>query len=207
MRKKSTYQDLKKTYFSQVKELIEIVRIVTNDLLRIINKSSEMAHKYRQSSEREFLDEQGTWYRLANRITITTIETACYKMKQITLLMFDTTGKPLSPKDRDKLLEKKSDGSPHYLKPQENVKFAFKMLAEALGFPFKIKYDKEWSNFLKVIRKRHALTHPKSLVDLKMSVQDHENTAHAFDWFNSIFNQFSDEMKKNQKYKVKLVIP
>lgn len=206
MKKKFTYKDLKKIYFSQVNELIEIINILMNDLSRIIKRSNEMAIKYRENSESKFLNEQGTWFRLANRITITTIETIFYKMKQITLLLFDYTGKTLSPKDREKLSEMKSDGSPCYLKTHENMKFAIKMFADVLGIQFKIKYDKEWSNFLKVIKKRHALTHPKFSTDLNMSVHDHNNSVNAFGWFYSILKQFTNEIERNKKIKMKLEI-
>ena len=75
------------------------------------------------------------------------------------------------------------------------------MFANALGFPFKITYDRKWANFLKVVRKRNSLTHPKSLNDLNMSARDHNNTADAFVWFGSLIKQFIDEMDKEKKIK------
>ena len=204
MMKKITHQNLKKIYFSQVNELAKIINILMKDLERVIDKSNEMVNKYKQKPEKIFLDQQETWFRQANRITITTIDAICFKMKQITLLLFDNSDKNLSPEDREKLSEKKSDGSPHYLRTHKNVKFAFKMLAKISGFPFEIKFDKKWANFLKVVRKRNSLTHPKSLNDLNMSARDHNNTADAFSWFGSLIKQFNDEIDKDKKIKVKL---
>ena len=204
MMKEITHQNLKKIYFSQVNELTKIINILMKDLTRVIDKSKEMANKYKQKPGKIFLDQQETWFRQANRITITTIDAICFKMKQITLSMYDYTDKSLSENDRKKLSERRSDGSPHYLKTHENVKFAFKMFANALGFPFKITYDKKWANFLKVIEIRNSLTHPKSSNDLKMSVRDHNNTADAFVWFGSLIEQFIDEIDKEKKIKVKL---
>ena len=174
------------------------------DLNRVVDKSNEMINKDKQKSEKIFLDQQETWLRQANRITITSIEAICFKMKQITLLLFDNTDKNLSQNDREKLSEKKNDGSPRYLRTNENVKFAFKMFAKVLGFPFKIRFDEKWANFLKVIEIRNSLTHPKSSNDLKISVRDHNNTADAFIWFNSLIKQFLNEMDKHKKIKIKL---
>ena len=201
---KITHQNLKKIYFSQVNELVKIINILMKDLTRVIDKSKEMAIRDKQRSEKIFLDQQETWFRQANRITITTIDAICFKMKQITLSMYDYTDKSLSENDREKLSEKRSDGSPRYLKTHENVKFAFKMLAKILGFPFEIKFDKKWANFLKVIKIRNSLTHPKSLNDLNMSARDHNNTADAFVWFGSLIKQFIDDIDKEKKIKVKL---
>jgi len=189
-RKKITHQYLKKIYFSQVNELGKIINILMKDLDRVIDKSNEMINKYKEKSEKIFLDQQETWFRQANRITITSIEAICFRMKQITLLLFDNSDKNISQNDREKLSEKKSDGSPLYLRTPENVKFAFKMFANVIEFSFKIKYDEKWANFLKVVKKRNSLTHPKSSNDLKVSIQDHDNAADAFLWFNSLVTQF-----------------
>ncbi|TET70317.1 MAG: hypothetical protein E3J56_08250 [Candidatus Aminicenantes bacterium] len=204
MGEKITHQKLKKIYFSQVNEFTKIIDILMKDLNRVVDKSNEMINKDKQKSEKIFLDQQETWLRQANRITITSIEAICFKMKQITLLLFDNTDKNLSQNDREKLSEKKNDGSPRYLRTNENVKFAFKMFAKVLGFPFKIRFDEKWANFLKVIEIRNSLTHPKSSNDLKISVRDHNNTADAFIWFNSLIKQFLNEMDKHKKIKIKL---
>jgi len=207
LRKKTDHQKLKNIYFSQVNELVKIISILMKDLNRVIDKSNEMAIRDKQKPERIFLDQQETWFRQANRITITSIEAICFRMKQITLLLFDNSNRNLSQNDREKLSERKSDGSPCYLPTHDNVKFAFKMFSRVLGFPFTIRYDAKWANFLKVIDKRNSLTHPKSSNDLKMSARDHNNAADAFAWFDALINQFLNEMNKHKKIKVKLETP
>jgi len=188
--KQNKNQNLEKIYFSEMDELIKIISILLKDLKRIIDQSNKKVAELEQKSEGVFLDEQGTWFRQANRITISTVEAICFKMKQITLLLFDHSNKTLSQKEREKLSERKLNGTPFYLKTKDNVKFSFKMFAKVLGIPFEIKYNKDWANFLKVINKRNNLTHPKSENDLKMSVKEHRNTANAFYWFGNLINQF-----------------
>jgi hypothetical protein len=48
---------------------------------------------------------------------------------------------------------------------------------------------KEWEDFLEVVAKRNAITHPKSKADLKMTVEDHSKAADTYDWFISVFNE------------------
>jgi hypothetical protein len=194
--KKNKNQNLKKIYFSEVDELIKITSVLLKDLERIIDQSNKKAAELEQKSESIFLDEQETWFRQANRITISTVEAICFKMKQITLLLFDHSNKTLSQKEREKLSEKKLNGTPFYLKTKDNVKFSFNMFAKVLGIPFEIKFNKDWANFLKVINKRNNLTHPKSENDLKMSAKEHRNTANAFEWFGTLINQFINNIDK-----------
>lgn len=189
--------ELKKKYFSEIEDLSEIVKILTEDLKRIIEISNEKIKEFKDSPESLFLDEQQTWFRSANRLVITVIESICYKMKQIALLICDSTGKPLTEEERKNLTERRADGSKYFMKTSDNVKFSFEILAYAFGFKFRLKYGREWGTFLKVEKKRNKLTHPKTKMDLKITVTEHNESAETLDWFKQTISDFFDEHRRN----------
>lgn len=197
--------ELKKKYFLEINDMAEIARILTNDIDRITEVSNKRMIELKDSLESKFLDEQETWFRLANRLVITVIESICYKMKQTALLMCDGVGKPLSDEEREKLNEKKADGSNVFMRTSENVKFAFKKLADAFGFKFRLKYGKEWSRFLRVAEKRNRLTHPKTKADLKITITEHNESAETLNWFNRTIKEFFDELRKTSGITVYII--
>ena len=110
--------------------------------------------------------------------------------------MCDGVGKHLSDEEREKLNEKKADGSNVFMRTNENVKFSLKKLADAFGFTFRLKYGKEWCRFLRVAKKRNRLTHPKTKADLKITITEHNESAETLDWFNRTIKEFFDELRK-----------
>jgi hypothetical protein len=204
MKKMIPMIEIKKKYFYEIKDMIDIVNILAKDINQVIEVSNKKINELKYAPESTFLDEQETWFRLSNRLVITVIESMCYKIKQTALLICDTLGKPLTEKEREKLTEKKTDGSNLFLKTSENVKFSFDKLAYAFDINFKIKYGEEWSNFLKVIRKRNALTHPKTKADLKITVTEHNKSAETINWFYRTLETFFDELKKQRNVMMKL---
>jgi hypothetical protein len=173
---------------------------LSKDLSEVIDMSNAKVQEYRQHSESKFLEEQETWFRLANRIAITTIESTLFKLKQIILIVFEAKNIELSEEDTEKLMERKANGQPRYMRTKENIIFTFDMLAHATELDFKVKFDKGWSNLLSVIRKRNNLTHPKSSEDLRMSVSEHQKTELAFEWFQKTMKDFNNTLKDSNKF-------
>ena len=175
--------------YKQVTDMIAISNILLTDIDRVIDISDEKIRQYKESTETKFLDEQGTWIRLSIRLLITSIESTCYKLKQIALLGYQARRIVLDEEDISKLKERTEDGRPKYLPTDENIKFSFKMLASAFKHKNMLKYGKEWATFLKVLKKRNGLTHPKSKSDLQVSQLDHKDAADTMEWFFKLLNE------------------
>lgn len=171
-------------------DLVDITKILVIDLRKVIEISYQKIKELRESPESVFLAEQETWFRLSNRITISTIESICFKLKQIALLTCDLRRRPLTPTEREKLEEKRASGRPYFLRTEDNLKFTFKMYAYAFGYGYRLDCSgNEWRDFLEIVNKRNALTHPKTSADLKISPEEHDKAAKTFLWFHAVFQE------------------
>ena len=120
------------------------------------------------------------------------MNTICFKLKRIALLTCDTRDRPLTTKEREKLAEKRAHGRPYYIPTDDNLKFTFKMYAYAFECGYRLDcIGKEWADFLEVVDKRNALTHPKTSADLKVSPEQHNKAAIAFRWFHRVFQELT----------------
>ena len=182
---------------SQLKSLSNeaqgIVNILVGDLQKVIDISNEKIKALKGRPVSIFLNEQETWFRLANRLVITTIESICYSMKQTAYLVCQQRKLPLSSEKQELINEKKADGSPRYQKTHENLKFSFELLAYAFGTKSPLKFNKKWAIFLRTVKKRNELTHPKVLKDLKISAKQHKESAETLDWFEDLIKELLDE--------------
>jgi hypothetical protein len=179
-------------FHAELRDLGEIYDVLTKDLKRVLEVSEQKNKELKNGAESALLDEQGTWFRLINRITLSTIEAVCYKLKQIALLSYDIKGPTLNAKERQKLEEKREDGKPYFMPTDDNVKFAFKMFANAFGSSYKLDCSgEEWVNFCRLVAKRNAITHPKTSADLKISPEEHDKAADAAVWFGRAFRELT----------------
>ena len=175
--------------WEHVRDMIEITNVLTTDIDRVIDISDEKIKQYKDSSEEKFLEEQETWIRLSIRLLISSIESTCYKLKQIALLGYQARRIALEEEDIQKLQERTKEGRPKFLPTDENLKYSFKMLASAFNLKSKLKFGKEWGTFLRVLKKRNALTHPKAKSDLKVSQTDHKDAADTLEWFTILLHE------------------
>jgi len=175
--------------YKQVMDMIAITNILITDIDRVIDMSNEKIKQYKESTQAKFLNEQETWIRLAIRLLVTSIESTCYKLKQLALLGYQAHGIVLDEEDVGKLRERTKDGRPKFLPTDENIKYSFKMLASAFNHKNMLKCGKEWGTFLKVLKKRNGLTHPKNKSDLKVLPSDHKDAADTMEWFFKLLNE------------------
>ncbi|MBE3137463.1 MAG: hypothetical protein IMZ43_08780 [Thermoplasmata archaeon] len=172
----------------EAKELNEIGNILTTDLKRVIEISDEKIEQYKDRPEPQFLNEQETWIRLSIRLLFTTIEAVCFKLKQFALIGHQIRNMPLDAEDRMNLNEKRENGSPYFMPTAVNLKYAFKMAAASVDKTYKIEFELEWDIFLRLLKKRNDLTHPKKTGDLAVSVKNQSDAADTGLWFGKILN-------------------
>ncbi len=119
------------------------------------------------------------------------IEGIVYQIKQVVLAHrgADVT---LTSAERVFLNEEDYDlnekGHPHFRKRNislvKNLKFAFTQWAEIRSSGFKLEVDGEgWESFIKAIRIRDRLMHPKSLNDLHITDKELEIADKTLKWF------------------------
>jgi hypothetical protein len=164
--------------------------ILTRDFQRVMSIAEKKMAELRNCPEPVFLEELETWFRLINRTALTIIESTCYYLKQISLLACDIKGKTLDPEDRQKLEEKRADCRPYFIPTADNVRYAFKMFAYAFDSSYRLDCSgKEWVNFCQFVKKRNEITHPKTIADLRISAEGHEQGANAAEWFGQVFRE------------------
>lgn len=182
-----------KNAYEHVKDMIEISNVLTTDIDRVIYISDEKIRQYKESSEAKFLNEQETWIRLSIRLLLSLIESTCYKLKQVALLGYQARGIALKEEDEQKLSERTKEGRLKFLPTEDNIKYSFTMLANAFNLKNKLKFGKEWQIFLKVLKKRNDLTHPKNRSDLFVTPADHKNAADTLEWFTKLLAEQLDQ--------------
>src|SRR4030042_3083362 len=69
-------------------------------------------------------------FRIMTRNTSATIEGACYKLKNLALFLCDLKNLPITPDERESIIEKKTNKRGqlinYYLETKENIKLAFR---------------------------------------------------------------------------------
>lgn len=81
--------------------------------------------------------------------------------------------------DRGKVVIKQS-----FLLLVKNIKFAFEAFHKYFGSANNLKIDDAgWESFLKAVKIRNRLTHPKTAIDLNVSDAEFETVRRASDWF------------------------
>jgi hypothetical protein len=175
-------------------------------LMKMADKDMEIIENYiNPYKERELnsydIEELKPWIRIAIRSSIVLIETICYSLKQMTLLICDHNNKHLSPKDILKLKEKRFDENGNeidcYPRTKENIKFSLEKIIYAFDSDYDLKYDENWKNFLNTIEKRNDLTHPKTLSSFDVTLRDYLNSVNGFRWFKKQLKMIRIESTPN----------
>jgi len=140
------------------------------------------------------------WRRIFIRSLFAYIEGTCYRLKQDVKLF-----KKPSPKEDSFISEKTyaldEKGSikerDFYLRPEGNLRFAFRIYAECFGSDFKLKTDGNgWDAYKRALVIRNRITHPKKIEDLKIPDGEWTCIANARTWFD-------DEYKRLLKFRKK----
>ena len=84
--------------------------------------------------------------------------------------------------DKGKVQEKEK-----HFRIQDNLKFTVKSVNRVLGTSINLGVDtQDWTNFVRTVKIRNNVTHPKSLDDLVISDEDLECIHSVKSWFNEI---------------------
>jgi len=183
-------------YFEDIKDMIEIADILMTDIRRVTEISYDKIKQYKNSPEDQFLHEQETWIRLSNRLVISRIEAVCFKLKELTLIRYKMLKKDPGEEDTAFLTEKRKNGGLKFMSTGENLKYAFKMFANAFNSTYKLKFGPEWEIFQRVLNKRRGLTHPKNKRDLSISPADQNDAVDTGIWFDKILKELVDSIPR-----------
>jgi len=175
-------------------ETIYMFDILKGDLDKTIYILEEKMRLHKNKPASTFFNEIEPWIRMSIRIVFSTIEAICFRMKQAALMICQLKRLPLSEKDKENINEMTEDGTRHYLKTPENVKYSFKIFSYALGRESPIEFDKNWFTFISLSEKRNELTHPKSLEDLKVTPQQHNDSAECIKWFFDLLGKIRSSL-------------
>jgi len=143
------------------------------------------------------------WRRIFIRSLFAYIEGTCYRLKQDVKLF-----KKPSPQEDSIISEKRyvldEKGSIKerdlYLRPEENIRFAFRIYAECFGLGFKLKTDGNgWNDYKHALKIRNRITHPKKNNDLKISDKEWEWIKNARTWFDLEYQRLLKFREKAQK--------
>ena len=73
---------------------------------------------------------------------------------------------------------------PNYLQLPKNIKFTFRIMTRAYGVKYDLKLDDlGWDSFLKAVKIRNRIVHPKQIQDLSISNEEIEIAGVALMWF------------------------
>lgn len=143
------------------------------------------------------------WRRIFIRSLFAYIEGTCYRLKQDVKLF-----KKYSPQE-DSIISEKTyvldeKGSVKerdlYLRPQENLRFAFRIYAGCFGSGFKLKTDGNgWNAYKNALKIRNRIIHPKKNNDLKISDGEWAYIINAHTWFNDEYQRLLEFRGKAQK--------
>lgn len=142
------------------------------------------------------------WRRIFIRSLFAYIEGTCFRLKQDVKLF-----KKCSPQE-DSVISEKSyaldeKGSIKerdlYLRPKENIRFAFRIYAGCFGSGFKLKTDGNgWKAYERALKIRNRITHPKKIEDLKISDGEWACIVNARTWFDGEYQRLLEFRKKAQ---------
>jgi hypothetical protein len=156
-----------------LKDFTDLIELTTDDLQKCLDISNTYPGDL-------------FWQRLVVRSTFSIIDSACYKLKELSYCIAKHYHFELSEYDQEMLIGYKINdegiiktGHPPCAK---NVKFTLE-IASRIFNSNPIVFDKNWDAFLKTIRIRNRLTHPKSVSDLSISQEEYAIASDAFSWF------------------------
>ena len=140
------------------------------------------------------------WRRIFIRSLFAYIEGTCFRLKQDVKLF-----KKCSPQEdsiiseKSYVLDKKGSIKERdlYLRPMENIKFAFRIYAGYFGPGFKLKTDgKGWDAYKRALIIRNRITHPKKIEDLKIPDEEWTRIVNARTWFDDEYGRLLKFRKK-----------
>jgi len=143
----------------------------------------------------EKFPEDECWRRLVIRLGITYIDSMCYQLRTATIKLANVMGIRLSQNHTTFLTGFKTTikrGKPK--KKRVNVEFLEKckrslsVTAEVL-FDLELEETKEedWDKLKAVINLRHRITHPKSPLDLSVTIDEYKKAAESCYWYSRVF--------------------
>jgi len=131
------------------------------------------------------------------------IEGVCFALKQVTLVLCSdlSIGEKNLLEEVEYYLNNKGElwENKKHLKPEYNLKFAFKMYAKAWkADDFKLEISTQgWEHYKKSKEVRNRITHPKNSSDLIIKDKEIEDTFKALDWFYGSLSDLFESCRKS----------
>jgi hypothetical protein len=190
---RASLAELEKTsLWKAYNELRDIELILADDVF--ITGSAE-----KDEGNRQF------WRRAAMRSVFALIEGVVYRMKRLAYEVHEYEGNPLSGAEAAVLLEESYELNDkgvatikqNYPKIEKNIKFAFAALARAHNITYQLSLSDEagWGAFIKTLKVRNRLTHPKHVRDLTVSDEEIKTMMNVYYWFLTSIKAILDEIE------------
>jgi hypothetical protein len=136
------------------------------------------------------------WFRMLLRAFFAEVEGISFAMRRSLLNLASHGHVALSPGEiavlselRYRLANGRLQEIEAFNKPLDNVVFSFSLFARSFGTDFALNIsDNAWSCFRRSLRKRDAVTHPRSRRDLLLSLADVDDLQDGAVWFAQQFH-------------------
>jgi hypothetical protein len=160
-------------------EAIEDVFSLVNLLLNELDISNDLlGQNLLQAEKTEDLSRIEALIRMRIRLAVSFFEAACYAFRQAAYQICNFFNRPV-PSDYKEL-----DDRGKKVELKDKIKGSLRFIAHATGA--NLSFDTSslrWQKVCAVLDKRHHLTHPHKIEDLKVSNKDLENVNEALLWF------------------------
>ena len=166
--------------------LVDMLAVLDDDILAVKDKLEK-----KPSSQ--------FWRRNFIRVFFSVVEGYIFTMKRFALDAHDRGDVQFSLEELALLhelefyLDKgKPKGRQKFLKLEDNFRFAFLMLAKAVGSPFKLDVgNNRWESFKNTMQIRNRITHPKTCADLEVTNKEMTRVKEAWNWYRKVQREFA----------------
>jgi hypothetical protein len=160
-------------------KIIRDLRSLTNLLLDDLDTSNDLLREYLLQSEKiGDLSRKETLIRIQIRLTVSFIEAVCYAFRRVAYQFCNLSKKPIPPN------YKELDDAKKKVQLKDKIKGSLRFIAHVTGVDCNLDTSSpRWQKVCELLDKRHHLTHPNKIEDLKVSVKDLENDSETLLWF------------------------
>jgi hypothetical protein len=177
----------------QLRPLRRLFDLLAKDTIAVAGKSKK---RLSQTKRRSFIRALFAW-----------IEADTFNRKQIALLLHHEGQVDFSAAELALLREEHYDLDPKgqartqqkFLRLAENRRFGVRCFCKATGIDYNVETGNQgWEGFLRSIKLRNRITHPKNPADLFVSDNDLQGIWNTFLWFKNNSQQISQKL--SEKY-------
>ncbi|MEY4531936.1 MAG: hypothetical protein RLZZ156_2659 [Deinococcota bacterium] len=174
---------------------------ITKPLIELMDDAFH-AEKYLDTHNEPF------FRRIYIRSVISDIEAVVWFLKQLCIKVSHIKPQLLDPSEygflSDETYELKENGDiqkkSKFLRLESNIQFTIKICNRLFHTSVDLQTGTiEWQSFLKTIKVRNRITHPKNAIDLQISDDELETCKRTSSWFNQKIYDFVNTLRENSK--------